>query len=254
MNYFLGLLFPLSAGLFIILGCSIVYILKNSDKFIQFSISMAFGVMVSLLILELFPEAHEIIFESFKGSTAYIVFIFFIILGVGLLKLLDIFIPDHEIEDNNEQSKNENLYHIGLVSSIALILHNIIEGMAIYTTALESTSLALTVTLAVGLHNVPMGLVIASTLRKSNRNKKESIVFLTIITLSTFLGGILMYLMKSYISEAFLGILLCITIGMLIYIVLFELLEELIHSKEKKIMILGLITGIVIFLISLICE
>ena len=43
-----ALLFTFIIGLFLLLGSFIVFVVKNNDKFILFSISIAFGVMVSL--------------------------------------------------------------------------------------------------------------------------------------------------------------------------------------------------------------
>lgn len=254
MSDLLALSFPLSAGLFIILGCSIVYCLKNSDKFVQFSISMAFGVMIALISLELFPESTELLFDSFQQPFSYLILVGSILLGIFLLRILDLFIPDHEIEEETEIAKKENLYHIGLVASVALVLHNIIEGMAIYSTAVQSQSLAFVVTIGVGLHNIPMGMVIASTLKKSGSSRKKTIPFLLAITLSTFIGGILMYFLRDLIGDALLGILLAVTLGMLLYIVVFELFGELLHAKEKKLTILGIIFGIIIFMASLFFE
>ena len=64
----------------------------------------------------------------------------------------------------------ENLIHIGLVTSVALILHNIIEGMAIYSSVLSDKSLGLAMTIGIGFHNIPLGMVIAGAFYQSNEN------------------------------------------------------------------------------------
>lgn len=127
----MGLLFTLILGIFIIIGSLIVFLTKNNDKFVEFSISLAFGVMMMLIIVDLIPEAFEIIdYNSIWVRFSYI--------GVGaligflFLKLLDHFIPDHEDDLSTTSDDDKNLKHIGFVSSIALVIHNIVEGMAIY--------------------------------------------------------------------------------------------------------------------------
>lgn len=243
-----GLFFTLLLGLFILIGTGIVFLTKNNDKFVQFSLSIALGVMVTLIGIDLLPEVIEIMNSVFDKWLAIIMIAVFVLVGVGGLKVLDHFIPDH---DDDGELDNENLHHIGIVSSIALVLHNIIEGMAIYSTFVSSFKLGLMVSIGVGLHNIPLGMVIASTFYKYNNDKKKTTLISLLISLSTFLGGIIMYLLSAFISELLLGILLSITLGMVIYIVVFELLQHVIESKYKKVSIFGSLLGVTLMLISL---
>lgn len=245
----MALLFTLGTGLFMMIGMIVVFLTKNNKKVIDFSISIAFGVMGMLIILELLPEAYEKMSENFSVPQNMLLILGFVLLGGLLLKILDLFIPDHDIQQK-ETSALENLFHIGIVSSVALILHNVIEGMAIYSTVATNSSLGFLVMIGVGLHNIPMGMVLTSTLYQANTSKKKTIFFLSFIALSTFFGGLIMYFLNRIITSFVLAILLSITLGMLIYIVLFELLEEIRHNKQTKITIVGIIMGIAIFLIT----
>ena len=96
-----------------------------------------------------------------------------------------------------------------------------------------------------------MGLVIASTFYKSNKNKTRTLLITMGIAFSTFLGGIIMALLKSAIINSFiLGVLVCVTLGMIIYIALFELLPKMLCSNDKKIAVIGTSLGILILFIS----
>ena len=66
-----SLMMTLLAGLFIMIGYVIVMLIKNNDKVVQFSISMAFGVMITLVLIELIPEAYEIMSENFNGIKVF---------------------------------------------------------------------------------------------------------------------------------------------------------------------------------------
>lgn len=251
MNLY-ALLLTLGVGLFIILGTLIVFVVKNNEKFVHFSISLAFGVMLALIVLELFPESFHLIAHHFDDFMSYIYIIIFILIGFGLLKLLDLFIPDHE-HGHTKKEKDENLFHIGLVSSIALIMHNIIEGMAIYTSCLSNFNMGLLMCLGVGLHNIPLGMVIASTFYKSNNSVSKTFVISFLIAISTFIGGFIIYLLSgSIIDTLALGIMLSITLGMLLYIVFLELFPKIKENKNRKISILGIILGITILIVSLV--
>ena len=165
------------------------------------------------------------------------------------MKFLDLFVPDHH-EKEHEKIDEENLTHIGIVSSVALILHNIIEGMAIYTGILSSLELGILMCIGVGLHNIPMGMVLTSTFYTSNKKWKTTTLIIVLTAISTFFGGIFMYFMSGMMNEFLLGILLSITTGMVSYIVCFELLPHLMEHKKEKGTILGVLLGMVILMIS----
>lgn len=243
-----GLVFTLLLGLFILIGTGIVFLTKNNDKFVQFSLSMALGVMVTLIGIDLLPEVIEIMSNEFNNIISIFMILIFVLIGLMGLKILDKFIPEH---DEDGELDSDNLHHIGIVSSIALVLHNVIEGMAIYSTFVSSFKLGLMISIGVGLHNIPLGMVIASTFYKYNNNKKKTTIISLLISLSTFLGGLIMYLLSSFISELLLGILLSITLGMVLYIVIFELLPHVIENKYKKESIMGCLVGIGLMLLSL---
>lgn len=242
----MGLLITLVLGLFIVVGAIITFVSKNNNKFVNFSISLAFSVMVMLMFVDLIPEIKEIFIGSFGTVWGIAVALIGIICGIFVLKLLDMFIPDHEGHEKDE------LQHIGLISSIALILHNIIEGMAVYTAVNNSIESGILISLGVGLHNIPLGMVITSTFYKANNNIKKTWSIIILVSLSTFLGGIIMLLLSGIlVNEIILGILLSVTMGMLIYISIFELLPKMIEMKNKKLTILGIIIGIILILVTM---
>ncbi|MDD4718495.1 MAG: ZIP family metal transporter [Bacilli bacterium] len=246
MNNLTGLLFTLVVGLFILVGTVITKLTKNNDKFVHFSISMALGVIASLIIIELLPESFELLSESYNTTITVIMVIGFSVLGLLLLMALENLIPHHG------HGHSEELFHLGLVSSVAIILHNIIEGMAIYATAISSTSMGILMGIGVGLHNIPMGMVVTSALNKAKTSKGKIIAILGSISLSTFVGGLIMYFNSDVLNNTtLLGIVLSITQGMLLYIVIFELLPHIKHCEDKKNNIVGIIFGIMIIVISL---
>ena len=240
----IALLNTLELGLFILIGSLISIYFKKNKHIIDFSIGLAFGVITMLLLTDIIPE----IIEALSVSKIYI-FIIFTALGFILLELLDKFIPDHA------ESSKDNLTHIGIISAIALGIHNIIEGMAVYSTVLVDASLGKMLLLGVGCHNLPLGIVIGSTLLTSNKNKYKSILLILLISLTTFIGGLIMYFLNlNTINPLVQGILLSITLGMLIFIDIDELIPRIkrsLKTKNKLYTIIGILTGIIILVISL---
>ena len=245
----IGLVLTLVLGFFIIIGAFLMHIFENKERFLVISLSMAFGVMVSLIFLELLPESFEIFNEKYSSIISIAMILIFSIIGFLILKILDKFIPDHEDDDE------ANLIHVGIVSSIAIILHNIIEGMAIYNTFNTSINLVILLSIGVGLHNIPLGMVLSSTFYKSLSNKKKSNVIIFLISTSTFVGGLIMCIFNNVFKNEFIiGLLLSITVGMLVYINIIEILPKLIKSKDKKMIITSIIVGILILFVSVFLE
>lgn len=245
----IGLVLTLVLGFFIIIGAFLMHIFENKERFLVISLSMAFGVMASLIFLELLPESFEIFNEKYSSIISIAMILIFSIIGFLILKILDKFIPDHEDDDE------ANLIHVGIVSSIAIILHNIIEGMAIYNTFNTSINLGILLSIGVGLHNIPLGMVLSSTFYKSLSNKKKSNVIIFLISTSTFVGGLIMCIFNNVFKNEFIiGFLLSITVGMLVYINIIEILPKLIKSKDKKMIITSIIVGILILFVSVFLE
>ncbi len=243
----MGLLITLVLGLFILVGAIIVFISKNNNKFINFSISLAFSVITMLIVTDLIPELFEIFEEDNNLFTTILIIVISIFMGFVILKMLDKYVPDHDDEGE------ENLEHIGVVAAIALVLHNIIEGMAIYTVAEESIRSGLLLAIGIGLHNIPMGMIITSTIYKASKSIKKTLSLVVLTALSTFFGGLAMAILgANSINEFTTGILIGVTLGMLLYIAFSELLPKIIKIKNKKIVLSGIITGIILILIAMI--
>lgn len=237
----LALLVTLVLGIFILLGVLITYLFKKRKGIVNFSIGLAFSVIIMLIVVDLLPE----IMEEIKISKIYLLIIF-TCLGYLILRFLDHLIPDHE-EDHN----SENLIHIGIMTSLALGLHNLIEGMAIYTSILANPSLGLGLTLGVGFHNLPLGMVIGGTLHQQGENKYKTLIYILIVSLSTFVGGLIVYFMgTSQLNSTLDGILLSFTLGMLLFILIDELLPRIRKNIESTSTVMGMIVGVIILAIS----
>ena len=253
---FVALLLTLLVGLFILLGSFIGLNYKDNKRFTDFSISVAFGVIISLILFELLPETFEVLNGEIGVVRTIFVIIILSLIGITLLKLLDLFVPHHEHEahhkhqHSSDKCHNDHLYHIGIMSSIGMIAHNIIEGMSLYLVSSTSLISGILLCIGIGLHNIPMGLVISSTLTASNFSKNKVLKISLIVSIATFIGGILMFMIGG-VSELIEGILLGLTLGMLIYISIFELFHQVYHMKNKKITMAGIVIGIILLVISI---
>lgn len=226
-------------GLFFIAGALVVKVVKDKERLEDFSVAAALGALVFISVFDIIPE----IFEIWSGSKLIFAAIF-VALGVGILMGLDHFVPDHDSDE-----LEENMVHIGVMTVMALSLHNIVEGMSVYSISSASLSGGISLAVGVGLHNIPMGMLIYSTLDKEKLLKKR--IVLSCAAFSTFVGGLLMYLLGEFMNETIECALICVALGMVIYIVFFELLPNVIHAKKWFRSGIGFAVGALIVFLSM---
>ena len=234
----MALLLTLVCGLFFWLGIILFKRSKNKIFLTNLSISCATVVMFGLMFLDLIPELVEI-----KNNWL----ILFVMIGFGFLYVLDLFVPhhDHDHHENDEHTKEhqQHIEHISFITIIALLLHNMVEGCALYTVASDSMRSGVLMCLGIGLHNLPFGFQIASY-----SNKKNNGILLFLLIISGFLGGLLVTLFGS-INEMVLAFILALSLGMILHILFFELIKEVFINIKKKETLYGIIVGIIILLI-----
>ena len=230
----------------IVFGLGMVFAKLTSNKaHVQsFISSLSLGAMAGVAFLDLIPE----IVEETRGLE-YLLVIALCALGIVILKVLDHFVPEHE---GSEESEEGNLVHIGIMSAIAIVLHNIVEGMTVYSVASQSLNSGITLALGVALHNIPMGALIYSTLKSESKGKRNTILILS--SFSTFIGGLVMMGLSSILSPSFFIVLMSLALGMVLYILFWELMPSALHSKEKKTTISGAVLGLLLVIASLFLE
>lgn len=238
----MSLLLTLISGLFFIVGIVIYNHSKHQKEITLVSMSCASVVIFGLIITDLVPELMEI------GKWW---FILFVLLGLIVLIIIDKMIPHHHHHhhenDELEPDHQNHLEHIGLVTIIALLLHNMIECMALYSVSSNNLKNGILMLLGISLHNLPLGFQIA------NYNKdKRNLFWLILLVFSGFIGGLIVCLFGS-LSIELEGAIIAITVGMLIHILIFELLKEVLVNIKKKETIYGIIIGgIILVIINLI--
>lgn len=234
----LPLILTFICGLFFLIGLLGYRISTRKESLTKLSIACAFIVILGLITTDLIPELIEI------GSWWLLIFVF---IGLAILIVLDKFIPhhDHHHKENDELTKEHqgHISHISTVTILALLLHNLVEGMALYSVSANDYKSGILMCLGIGLHNLPFGFQIAS----SHENKSHKLL-LILLVLSGFLGGLIVNICGQ-VDEFILGIMIALTLGMLLHIFLFELLHELYNNRKKKETLCGIIIGIVILIL-----
>ena len=239
---YLGIILTILTGFFFLIGIVVLKNNKNKEKAEIFTTALAFVVMAGLISFDLIPEIIE-------SNNLFLLIP--VIIGVLTLVFLDKLIPHHHHEHTESHCDKEDhelhLNHIGIVTIIALTIHNIIEGLSLYTVTLNSLKSGLLMMLSISLHNIPLGFQIGNSLK----NKKYSKLLTLMLCFSSVIGALLIIVFGS-LNEVVISILLSLTLGMLLYILIFELFNEVMNAWKKKETIYGIITGVIILIVTLI--
>lgn len=234
----MGLLITFILGAFVLIGALIAGVAKNGDRIRELSIAVALGAMAMLLIDDLVPEMVEGVESIGIWPT-----IIGVAVGVVVLIVLDRFLPEAHHEHGHVGHQGSAL-HISVATTIALVIHNVIEGMSVYSMSLESATTAILLGLGIGVHNVPLGMIVYAGVRDGSR--KSKIVMLALAALSTFVGGLLMWVMRSAVDERVIAFMICLTVGLLLYIIVFELIPHVVRAQNKRLAIGGVILGLAV--------
>lgn len=238
----IGIILTILTGISFLIGIVILRNNKSKEKTSNFTIALAFIVLGGLLLFDLLPEIYE---------AKNILLLIPVILGFLILIILDKFIPHHhhEHKENHCDKHDHDLHlnHISVVTIIALAIHNMIEGLTLYSITLSSIKSGILMMIGVSLHNIPLGFQIGNSLK----NQKYSKLLVFLLCISSFLGALIFMIFGS-LNETIISVLLSITFGMLLYILVFELFSELKNHFNNKETIYGLLLGLVITIIAFI--
>ncbi len=235
------------AGTSTVIGAFIIFFDKNKNsKIVTISLSFAAGVMICVSLTDLLPNSFNMILDSNNAFPKLILSLIFMVIGIIISMLIDKYLPSEY-----ENKDNKGLYKIGIISMVAIILHNIPEGIATFITSTNNLSLGITLTLAIALHNIPEGISIAVPIYHSTGNKLKAIMYALLSGMSEVVGSILAYLfLAPFINDHIMAALYAIIAGIMIHISVYELLPGAYKDSTLKKVIKYFIIGFIIMIIS----
>ena len=230
------------AGLSTLIGTIPIFIKNKSDKIITSALAFASGVMITVSTIDLIPEAKNYLHKTFKLFPTILIIAIFIVTGIIISMTID--------KKINKKREGE-LYKVGIISMIAIILHNIPEGIATYLSGKYNIKIGLSLTIAIALHNIPEGISIALPIYYSKKSRVKAILYTLTSALSEPLGALLAHIFLSkIINNNIMGILMSLIAGIMIQISFYELLPTSLKYKNKKLTLISFIIGILFMIIN----
>lgn len=243
MSFFMPLIISSVAGLSTVLGSIVIFFKwkrENINKFITFCLSLSLIIMIGISITELIPEASYSILVNFKLAKGILISL--LVFSIGILS---VYFLNKKIEKSS--SSDLDLYRLGVLSMLALMLHNLPEGIVTFLSSYQNMELGLKISMAIMLHNIPEGISIAVPIYYATGSKKEAIKKTFLSGLAEPLGAILAFLfLRNFITDTMIGLILLFVAGLMITLAIHELLPKALTYHENKCIILGFIVGILL--------
>jgi ZIP family zinc transporter len=222
--------------------------------------------MIYVSFVEIFPEALSEFSSKFSEKKAILYTILSFFGGMLLIGLIDRFIPSvenpHEIksvedmDNNNEKKKYKKLYRMGILTALAVAIHNFPEGIATFMAALNDPKVGIAIAIAIAIHNIPEGIAVSIPIYFSTGSKRKAFILSFLSGLAEPVGAVIAYLLlmpflTSETAGIALGIVLAAVAGIMVFISLDELLPTAEEYGEHHLSIYGVVSGMMIMAFSL---
>ncbi|MBQ9737578.1 MAG: zinc transporter ZupT [Clostridia bacterium] len=240
------------AGLSTSIGGGIAFFSRNTNKrVLAFTLGISAGVMLYVSFMELMAKAVLVLGMEYgeKIGTTYAGISFFG--GMMLTALIDRLIP--ETSDVEDYAGKGNLMRTGIVTALALGIHNFPEGMATFVSALQSPVLAIPIVVAIAIHNIPEGIAVAVPVYFATGSKMKGFLYAFASGMAEPIGAIVGYLiLMPFISDVLNAYVFAAVAGVMVFISVDELLPAAQADNHTHLAVYGLIVGMAVMALSLI--
>lgn len=229
------------------LGSALVYVFKSEhNKTMHFMMSFASGVMFS-------ASYFSLIFPSIEYSNQLNFNLLLNVCGGFLFGMIFMVITDMLVRKFSKENANIKMLFFSMT------LHNIPEGMcvgvAVALCAINSSANTIanvvSLAIAIGIQNIPEGASLSLPLYKKGKTKTKSFLFGVVSGVVEPVFCIISFLFASF-SLKILPFLLSFAGACMIYVSIFELLPECV-SENKKITVIGTISGMLLMMVLDLC-
>lgn len=237
MEIFGPLLICSVAGISTVIGALIVFFLPlNKEKMnniITYCLGFSLTIMIFISLLELIPKGFMILLINMR-----LFIVFSLILGCFVISRLFIRFIAKYIKNSN------NLYRVGVLSMIVLIIHNLPEGIITFLGSIYDLKIGLRLSIGIILHNIPEGIIIALPIYYTNRRKSEALLKTFLAGLAEPIGAIIAYLFVfQNLNTNIIGLILVFVGTIMISLGIDKIYPEVKIRDNRKLFYLSVTSG-----------
>ncbi len=249
------LLYALLAGLFTwgltaVGAASVFFTRAPSRKLLDLMLGFAGGVMLAASVFSLLLPGMEM--AEAQGQTPWIPAVVGFLLGGGLLRLLDRFLPHLHLGFPRESAEGlPTSWRRTTLLILAITLHNLPEGLAVGVafgawgldpTGAATLGGAVALAIGIGLQNLPEGLAVAFPLRREGVSPGLAFFYGQLSALVEPLAALLGAALVAQVAPL-LPYFMAFAAGAMVYVVVEELIPESQLEGYGDLATLGLMLG-----------
>lgn len=204
---------------------------KDSDGIILKALAFASGVMMSICVTDLIPSSFSGFSNVYRFFPSFLFTAIFIVSGIILSMLINRYLPGN---NDDMEFNSKVLYKVGIISMIAIVLHNIPEGIATFMVSNHDIKLGISLALAISLHNIPEGISISIPIYYSTKSKLKALLYTFVSGISELFGALIAYwFLSPYMSEFVMSVLFSLIAGIMLYIPVYELMPTSLSYNRR---------------------
>lgn len=248
--FFTAIFFTCAAGFSTTLGAFAAFFIKKDNiKLLSFLLSFSAGVMLFVSYTTLLPQGKSVLLTEALSKNTPLVFFISFVLGMILASLIDRFVPEPEFHKHQTKEQNKVL-KTGLFMAIILAIHNFPEGLSTFVSSLSDLKIGSSVALAMAVHNIPEGIAIAVPIYCLTGSRKKAFLFSFLSGIIEPIGAMVGYfLLLPVVEVGMSGGILIFAAGLMIYVSIITLLSFAKSTTDRKLMLQGLLSSILVMLL-----
>lgn len=233
MNNLLAVIFlALLGSVFGLAGGITFLVVKKWSKFLaKYSIPFAAGVLLTVSLIGLLPEADHLI-----GHQAYQLVLFTLIV-VYIFETWICHLHHHQSGDNDHQFSGSVYWVI-----IGDTIHNFVDGVAIASAYLTNPGLGVITAVSTFLHEIPHEIGDFGILLSLGWKKSKVFTINLFSSLATLVGALLIFYFNP--GETIFGYLIAISAGMFLYLGASDFLPQAGNNISRRKAIIALLMGV----------
>jgi ZIP family zinc transporter len=163
---------------------------------------------------------------------------------------------DSEGEPGSKMAPERDLKleHMGLLTALAIGIHNLPEGLATFVAAVDDPAVGAALAVAIALHNIPEGICVSVPIYFATGDRQKAFFWAFISGFAETVGaGLGWAILSHYFSHLLYGVIFGIVSGMMVYIVLYQLLPTAHrYDPNNKVTSTSTVAGMAVMAMSLI--
>jgi ZIP family zinc transporter len=164
--------------------------------------------------------------------------------------MIGAFVPDESPRKKNAgvgaQKATSALVRVGIVTAVAVTVHNLPEGIATFMAGYADIRLGLPVAISIALHNIPEGIAVAVPVYYGTGSRMKGLLYSALSGLSEPAGALLAFLVLApFINGLTLGIIFGAVAGIMIYISFDGLIPSSQQYGHTVAAVVGVFSGLI---------